>query len=249
MSDPRYPALRRETYSDDPTVDEWARSYLEDKETYYDELLGRVDRLASPEDAILEIGSVPCQFTSLLDRAGYDVTGVDVDPDRIRPFVESYELDVLKCDVERNGLPVDDDTVDLVLLTEVLEHLRIDPLYALREVRRVLRPEGELLLTTPNQYRLPSVWEYLKGNGAISHAHAEFSKLERLGHMGHVREYAPADLRTLLEREGFTIVSHRFSNFGSRPAPDRPILGRLAERIQAAVPWTRRVQIAIAKTE
>lgn len=48
-----------------------------------------------------------------------------------------------------NGLPFGDSSVDLVLVTEVIEHLR-EPERLLAEIRRVLRPDGRLILTTPN---------------------------------------------------------------------------------------------------
>ena len=249
MSEAPFPTLHRLTYSTDPDVDEWARAYLDDKEEYFVELLARVTDTASPTDRILEIGSAPCQFTYLLDRTRLDVTGIDIDPDRVAPVIDRHGLDVRECDVERDELPVGSNSVDLLLATELVEHLRIDPLHALREFRRVLRPDGILYVVTPNQYRIGSIWRFVRGEGAISHAHYEFSKLERLGHMGHVREYAPADLRELLRKEGFRIKRHEFSNFGDRTAPHRPVLGRAAELVQAAVPWTRRLQIVVAGTD
>ena len=249
MSEARFPTLHQLTYSTDPDIEEWAHAYCDDKEEYFAELLGRVRDTVSPDDRVLEIGSVPCQFTLLLDCAGIDVTGIDVDPERVAPVIDRYDLDVRRCDVERDELPVESDSVDVVLATELLEHLRIDPLHALREFRRVLRPDGVLYLVTPNQYEIGSIWQFLRGRGAISHAHYEFSKLERLGHMGHVREYAPADVRELLREKGFRIEHHEFSNFAERTAPHRPVLGRVAELVQEAVPWTRRLQIVAAKPD
>lgn len=49
-------------------------------------------------------------------------------------------------DVQR--LPFPDDSFDTVLCTEVLEHVP-DPWGAVREIRRVLRPGGQALLTSP----------------------------------------------------------------------------------------------------
>lgn len=49
-------------------------------------------------------------------------------------------------------LPLDDASVDLVLSTQVIEHVRDVGLY-LDEARRVLRPDGRLLLSTNGHYR------------------------------------------------------------------------------------------------
>lgn len=75
-----------------------------------------------------------------------------------------------------DALPCVDDSVDVVVCFQVLEHLP-DPLAFLREVRRLLAPDGVLMLTTPN----------LLVTGARPNPH-------------HVHDYTPDDLRTLLER-------------------------------------------------
>jgi SAM-dependent methyltransferase len=53
------------------------------------------------------------------------------------------------------GLPYPDESFDLVVLTEVIEHLE-NHRAALSETARVLRPGGHLILTTPNIMRLDS---------------------------------------------------------------------------------------------
>ena len=52
-------------------------------------------------------------------------------------------------DVQHIGLP--DASVDTVISCETIEHLP-DPVQALREFHRVLRPGGRLILTTPNYF-------------------------------------------------------------------------------------------------
>ena len=53
------------------------------------------------------------------------------------------------------GLPYEDKSFDLVLITEVIEHLE-NHRAAIGELVRVLRPGGHLILTTPNIMRLDS---------------------------------------------------------------------------------------------
>jgi SAM-dependent methyltransferase len=77
----------------------------------------------------------------------------------LRPFIENY----VGLDVSREALtkiegdtvlgsaevlPFQDDSFDHVVLCEVFEHL-VDRAKALREVRRILKPKGELILSCP----------------------------------------------------------------------------------------------------
>lgn len=59
-----------------------------------------------------------------------------------------------------NELPFRADSVDAVLLLEVLEHLRY-PFNALSEIRRILRPKGRLVITYPNPLSLSRLLRFL----------------------------------------------------------------------------------------
>ncbi len=89
----------------------------------------------------LDVGAREGDQTRWLRSRGYDVTSVDVEPG----FEDCHVVDV------NAGLPFEDDSFDLVWCSEVIEHLE-DPAKALAELRRVTRPGGELILTTPNSY-------------------------------------------------------------------------------------------------
>lgn len=76
----------------------------------------------------------------------YDV--VDVSTEVVRDL-GSRGLRVVQRDVSAEILPYPDYRFSLVVMSEVLEHLP-DPDYALGEIHRVLKPGGNLILTTPN---------------------------------------------------------------------------------------------------
>jgi len=64
-------------------------------------------------------------------------------------------------------LPYEDDSWDLVLLTEVIEHMA-DFTALLQEVDRILEPDGHLILSAPNIQRIHSrVWFLLAGHHKI----------------------------------------------------------------------------------
>jgi SAM-dependent methyltransferase len=64
--------------------------------------------------------------------------------------LQTGEWDVSKIDIisDITSIPVEDESFDIVLCTEVLEHVP-DPLSALREMTRIVRPQGRLIVTTP----------------------------------------------------------------------------------------------------
>jgi SAM-dependent methyltransferase len=82
---------------------------------------------------------------------GFEVRGTRFE--RGLPPIEGMPIDE-GVDLTR-GLPYPDESFDLVVLTEVIEHLE-NHRAALGEVARVLRPGGHLILTTPNIMRLDS---------------------------------------------------------------------------------------------
>lgn len=101
--------------------------------------------------------------------------------------------------VETEPLPFAEDHFDIVLLCEVLEHFTNDPLYALLNIKRVLKPGGYLILSTPNVARLANVARILAGQN-IYDPYSGYGPYGR-----HNREYNLDDLNKLLTHAGFTI--------------------------------------------
>ena len=139
---------------------------------------------------------------------GYDVRAVDIAPERFEQSIARLKLDVKKCDLETESVPFADGTFDAVVFNELFEHLRIDPIATLREVHRVLKPEGVLLLSTPNLRSLRGIRNLVfrnQGHAVSAGVYRQYEKLETLGHMGHVREYTTREVSDFLSRIGFRI--------------------------------------------
>ena len=109
--------------------------------------------LAEPNARVVDIG---CGYgalaTTIANVTGVRVRALDVIRQRLttvrdRPEARGH-VDLLVADAEL-GLPLKDGIADVVVATEVLEHLH-HPERLLREAKRVLRPGGRLILTTPN---------------------------------------------------------------------------------------------------
>ena len=99
--------------------------------------------------------------------------------------------------VERDRFPFPDDAFTVVLFCEVIEHLLMDPLAALREINRVLAPGGRLVVSTPNVNRLQNVVSITAGEN-IYDPYSGYGPYGR-----HNREYNRAELSKLLGFAGF----------------------------------------------
>ncbi|HMD56021.1 MAG TPA: class I SAM-dependent methyltransferase [Solirubrobacteraceae bacterium] len=193
---------------DDDKLDDWYRKYSTTQAERLAADLEIVRRFLAPDAAIVEVGAVPLLLTLALAREGHAVAAVDIEPERFSKAISGQELNVAKCDIESEALPFPDASTDALIFNELLEHLRINPVATLREVRRVIRPGGLLLLSTPNLRSLDGIWNLIvhgRGYAVCGDVYEEYRKLEWVGHMGHVREYAPGDVKMLLEKLGFKV--------------------------------------------
>jgi SAM-dependent methyltransferase len=101
----------------------------------------------SPSARVLDIGTSTGTNLRMLRDAGYErVLGVDQSVEAIRHCEAKGLGQVHHGDI--CALPFADESFDLVLATDIVEHV-VDDALALREVARVLAPGGSLLLTAP----------------------------------------------------------------------------------------------------
>jgi SAM-dependent methyltransferase len=107
----------------------------------------------SASDRVLDLGSGAGGLTSDLHSAAASVVGVDVAEAALqRARTRHPELSFLRAEID-GRLPLEDNSFDVVWSSEVIEHVA-DTARWMSEVRRVLRPGGRLLLTTPSHGRL-----------------------------------------------------------------------------------------------
>jgi len=85
----------------------------------------------------------------ILRSAGHSVTGVDVAPDALAAANERFGGQVRLALLDRGGAPFPDASFDLVTSFQCIEHV-VDYAGYCGEIRRLLKPGGRALFTTPN---------------------------------------------------------------------------------------------------
>jgi SAM-dependent methyltransferase len=158
---------------------------------------------------ILNVGAAPFIFEAACRRAGIraDFVSLDLAPDRFRNLDSELGVNAVKLDIERAG---EDEVArlgrfDCIVFSELFEHLRFDLLGTMRRLARLLDPEGRLYLATPNGGGVKGVKRVLFQRRSGPDPVSAWSKLERLGHMGHVREYTAREVQAVLKHCGFAI--------------------------------------------
>lgn len=172
---------------------------------------GLVQNLSGP---CLELGSNPYFTTSLLrfftkldltlanyfgpQFAATAEQNVEV-RDPISRKVEQHAYRFSHFNIEEEPFPFADDSFDVVLMCEVIEHLQRDPVQVLLEIKRVLKLGGSLIVTTPNVNRLENVCRMIAG----ANIYDPYSGYGPYGR--HNREYNKHDLARALAFCGFEV--------------------------------------------
>jgi len=102
--------------------------------------------------------------------------------------------------LEKDKLPFEDNSVDVILFFEVLEHFTFDAMHVLLEINRILKADGFLFMSTPNLNSGRSFLSMLRGdNPNLFTAY----KPEEQIYARHNREYSINEVKLLFENSGF----------------------------------------------
>jgi 2-polyprenyl-6-hydroxyphenyl methylase/3-demethylubiquinone-9 3-methyltransferase len=125
---------------------------------------------------LLDIGAHWLHQALLYSIDGFQVTAVDFPVTfefaNVRALAEAHSIRLLpNTDLEQATalklLP--DDSFDLILFTEIVEHITFNPVAMWREIYRIMQPGARIIVTTPNYYALRGqAWRwsrFLKGFG------------------------------------------------------------------------------------
>lgn len=168
-----------------------------------------VDKFVEPGERVLEIGSCPFMLTLPLISRGFDVTAVDK-PTSEWDATIPVRLGVkhVGCDLDTQELPFETNFFDVVLMNQVFAHLRMNLIRSMREVFRVLRPGGLLVLSSPNLRSFRALAQLIVRGDAcafMGSIYYNYSFLDSFDVMGQIRVYTPKEIDDFLAATGFAI--------------------------------------------
>jgi 2-polyprenyl-3-methyl-5-hydroxy-6-metoxy-1,4-benzoquinol methylase len=150
-------------------------------------------------EAVLDVGCGAGAFSAALREHGARPIAVDVAREALRRARERVPGLDARLWAPGEPLPVDDNAVDVVWAGEVVEHV-VDVAPWLSELRRVLRPRGTLLLSTPHHGAGTLLALALSSRRFAEHFEPRSD---------HVRFFSPRTLRALLDDLGFDVAELR----------------------------------------
>ena len=191
---------------------------------------------------VLDIGCGIGTYVRKFEQRGASAFGVDIEFERLREGVGAQHaapLQLAQAVSECNPFP--DNTFDMVLLHEVIEHVQ-DDRQTVAEAVRIVRPGGRVIIFAPNRG-----WPF-ETHGIFWHGQYHFGNIPLIPYLPdplrntyapHVRTYTVRSIRRLVDGLPARIVAHTqvypgYDNIVAR----RPALGKVLRTITYALEST-----------
>ena len=133
---------------------------------------------------LLEIGTGDGMLLDALEKLfpSFDFTGIE-SKDELIGLIKNKKQRVIKA--EASNMPFKDSEFDFVVMSATIEHI-IDPDSALKEIKRVIKNEGVLIITWPNPF-----WDRIN---------------QVFVDTGHCKKFTFKKMKKLLQNNGFKIT-------------------------------------------
>lgn len=156
----------------------------------------RLDRLERrvPRGRLLDVGCAEGTFLELARQRGWEVCGTELSAFAAAEASRRLSTEIFCGELCEARYP--DRSFDVVTLWHVLEHVR-DPGDCLREIRRIIRPGGVLLIAVPNvdDWLMQVAYRVVRGR-----PERLFTKKDREIHLTH---FSARTIGMYLEKAGF----------------------------------------------
>jgi SAM-dependent methyltransferase len=155
-----------------------------------------------PATSILDLG---CGYGTLLAFSaniyGAEGTCMDVIPYLQPVIMKKYNLLFIKSDIEKNPIPFEEKQFDVIIMTEVLEHLNFNPVPTLKKICKSLKNGGAFFMSTPD------------ADGGWGRTTKYYSSVDEIPSVNqkakwiddHIWHYNSKELESVLYKAGFKI--------------------------------------------
>jgi 2-polyprenyl-3-methyl-5-hydroxy-6-metoxy-1,4-benzoquinol methylase len=140
---------------------------------------------------LLDIGCNDCSITRFLPTERFNYVGVDLSRQALWKGKHHQRILTDAC-----NLPFQDSSVEVVSCFEIIEHTQ-EPHQLMKEIARVLKPKGKLLISTPNQ---KSLFIKIQNTAHLPRFH-DWRYVET-----HYQTFTPQKLNSLLQKHGFEVI-------------------------------------------
>lgn len=161
---------------------------------------------------LLDAGCATGLFVNTANQRGFDAAGCDYTLRAVQIGRERYHADLFHSPIENVDRP--DASYDVVTLLHVFEHLPT-PIEVLREVLRLLKPGGLMLLETVNYLPHYAIERYLP---FLKPIYCRLTRRDELPWVPfeHLFHWTPQTLRAACQRAGFeNVVNHYLRGYRS----------------------------------
>lgn len=178
-----------------------------------------VSRMLPPGSTVLDIGSHYLHSSLLLRFMGYQVISMDVSEfwelDYIRKRAADHQLiPVIENQLEHlASLKNETEKYDLILFTEIFEHITFNPIAFWKRVHTLIKNNGKIYITTPNSITLYAIaktlFNVISLRGIGMDVKAIFPTVT-YGH--HWKEYSAGEIRSYFNimNDGFQLHIRKF---------------------------------------
>jgi 2-polyprenyl-3-methyl-5-hydroxy-6-metoxy-1,4-benzoquinol methylase len=184
-------------------------TYFEVSRPRYERVLGHLADQSGEASAILDIGCAPGHMAMACSLAGHTVHAIDLNTEYDAKYLSQEWIEKLHRtvhDIEKEHLPYPDEKFDIVLFCDILEHIAIrHPVEILGEIKRVLRRNGKMILTTPNVANISNCLALYLGENVFWKPEIFYGSTDR-----HNREYTPKEAQELVEKANFRITATEY---------------------------------------
>ena len=183
------------------TVQRARQSLGVSQEAIYRMVRNAIEEFGLCGEKVVDVGCGEGRLQAFLCKHFRKYVGVDVIHYENFPVAGEF----LETDLDTGAIRMADGAADVVVSVETIEHVE-NPRQFVRELARVTRPGGWVMLTTPNQLSLLSLLTLI--------ARGQFSAFQSTDYPAHITALLEIDLKRIFRECGIAVSAVRYTNHG-----------------------------------